>query len=70
MLENLFAPIIKIAILLILSIYAIFALLIVRQVTSMTKTLITAVSPAVRVIAFLHAGFALGLIVLMLGWLP
>lgn len=70
MLENLFAPIIKIAVLLILSFYAIFALLIVRQVTSMTRTLITEISPIVRVVAILHAGVAFGLVVLMLGLLP
>ena len=69
MLNNLIEPLLKIAILLILSFYAIFALLIVRQVASMSKTLITGVSPAVRVISILHAGVAIGLIVLVFGLL-
>lgn len=51
-------------ILLILSIYAIFSLIIVRQVDLMGKTLITNLAPIVRLFAFVHAGFAIGLIVL------
>ena len=52
------------AILLILIFYAIFASIIVRQVDLMSKTLITTVSPYVRLFAFVHAGFAIGLIFL------
>ncbi len=55
------------AILLILIFYAIFALIIVRQVISMSKTLITGISPVVKAIAFFHAGFAIALIVLAWG---
>jgi hypothetical protein len=69
MIEDLFVPIIKIGILLILFFYAIFALLIVKQVTSMTKTLVTEIGPVLRIIAFLHAGIAVGLVVLMFGLL-
>ncbi len=54
-------------ILLILIFYAIFSLIIVRQADLMSKTLITKVSPLVKVLAIIHAGFALGLIVLAWG---
>ena len=52
------------AILLILIFYAIFSLLIVRQVDLMSKTLITNVAPIVKTFALVHAGFAIGLIFL------
>lgn len=55
------------AILLILLFYAIFALIIVRQVDLMSKTLITKISPIVKSAAIVHAGFAIGLIVLVWG---
>lgn len=55
------------AVLLILIFYAIFALLIIRQVDLMIKTLITPVSPAVRALAILHAGVAIGFIILAWG---
>ncbi len=55
------------AILLILVLYAIFALIIVRQVDLMSKTFITKISPLVRGIAIVHAGLAIGLIVLAWG---
>ena len=54
----------KWAILIILVFYAIFALMIARQVSLMSKTLITPVSPIVLAVAIVHAGFAIGLIVL------
>ncbi len=57
----------KLAILLILVFYAIFALLIVRQVGLMSRTLITKVSPLLHAFAIIHAGFAIGLIVLAWG---
>lgn len=57
----------RVSILLILSFYAIFALLIVRQVDIMSKTLITPVSPLVRAIAIVHAGFAIGFAVVAWG---
>lgn len=60
---------IKVIILIILSFYAIFALLIVRQVDLMSKTLITPVSPIVRAISIIHAGFAIGFIILAFGLL-
>lgn len=57
----------KIAFLIILVFYAIFALLIVRQVDLMSKTLITKVSPILKAFSILHAGFAVGLILLAWG---
>lgn len=70
--ENFFASeifllFLKVAILIILIAYALFALLIVRQVDLMIKTLITTVSPKVKAFAILHAGVAIGLIVLAWG---
>lgn len=60
---------IKVAILLILILYSIFALLIVRQVDLMSKTLLTPVSPIVRAISIIHAGFVLAFVVLFIGLL-
>lgn len=57
------------AILIILSFYAIFALIVVRQVDLMSKTLITGMSPVVKALAIIHAGVAIGLIVLAWGML-
>ena len=57
------------AILLILVFYAIFSLIIVRQVDLMSKTLITNISPIVKAVAIINAGFAIGLIVLAWGML-
>lgn len=56
--------ILKGAILILLLFYAIFALMVVRQVDLMSKTLITSISPVVKVFALLHAFFAIGLILL------
>lgn len=54
----------KASTLIILFLYAIFALMIVRQVELMGKTLITGISPAVKIIAAVHALSAIGLIIL------
>ena len=56
---------IKGSILLILIFYAIFSLIIIRQVNIMRKTLITNISPIIRVFSIIHAGFAIGLIFLV-----
>ena len=45
----------KVSTLIILSIYTIFALMIVRQVSLMGQTLITPVSPIVKLLAIVHA---------------
>lgn len=57
----------KASTLIILLLYAIFALMVVRQVDLMGKTLITGISPAVKIIAAVHALSAIGLIILAWG---
>lgn len=52
------------AILIILIFYAIFSLIIIRQVDLMKKTLVTNLGSLVVVIATVHAIFAIGLIIL------
>ncbi|MBI4036549.1 hypothetical protein HY386_01550 [Candidatus Daviesbacteria bacterium] len=59
--------IVKLAILLILAFYAIFALLIIRQVSLMSQVLITNISPIFKAVAIIHAGFAIGFIFLVYG---
>lgn len=59
--------IVKVAILLILSFYAVFSLIVVRQVDLMSRALITSVSPVVKAFAILHAGLAIGLVFLAFG---
>lgn len=61
--------IVKGVILLILVLYAIFSLIIVRQVDLMSKTLVTDISPIVKGASIIHAGFAIGLIFLAWGLL-
>lgn len=58
---------VKAAVLLILIFYAIFALMVVRQVDLMSKTLITRVSPILKAFSIIHAGFAIGFIILVWG---
>lgn len=65
----LFTEVIKLAILTFLVLYAIFALIIVRQVDLMGKTLKTPVAPIIKAIAIIHAGFAVGFVVLVVGLL-
>lgn len=57
----------KTTFLIVLVFYAIFALIVVRQVDLMSKTLITKVSPILKAFSIIHAGFAIGLIVLTWG---
>lgn len=57
----------KTAFLIVLMFYAIFALIVVRQVDLMSKTLITKLSPILKAFSIIHAGFAIGLIVLTWG---
>lgn len=65
--SGVFLIVLKGAVLLILIFYAIFALLIVRQVDLMIKTLITPVSKTVKALAIVHAGVAIGFIILAWG---
>lgn len=57
----------KTSILIILGFYVIFALMIIRQVDLMGKTLITNISPILKAFSIVHAGFIIGLIVLVWG---
>ncbi len=65
--SNYFLIIIKAGILLILVFYAIFALIIIKQVSSMAKTFVTNISPIFSTFAVFNAIFALVLIVLAAG---
>lgn len=62
-----FLSIIKAGILLILIFYAIFAVIIIRQVDLMGKTFVTDISPVLKAFSIIHAGFAIGLIFLAWG---
>lgn len=65
--SEIFLIFLKGIILIILVFYAIFALIVVRQVDLMSRTLITPVSPVLKAFSIFHAGFALGLIILAWG---
>lgn len=61
---NTFLIFIKAGVLIILFFYVIFALLIIRQVDLMGKTIITTASPLLSALAIIHAALAIGLIIL------
>lgn len=61
--------IVKSSFILLVGLYFIFSLIVVRQVNLMTETLITEVAPFLRAFAIIHAGVALGMIVLLIGFL-
>lgn len=65
--QDLILIFVKTAVLIILAFYVIFALMIIRQVDLMSKTLITHMSPILKALSILHAGFAMGLIFLAWG---
>lgn len=60
---------IKAGILIFTGVYFIFSLIVVRQVSLMTETLITEVSPVIKAFSIIHAGLALGIIILLIGLL-
>lgn len=60
---------IKVAILILSVLYFIFSLIVIRQVYLMTETLITETAPILRAFVILNAGFALGVILLFIGFL-
>jgi hypothetical protein len=64
--ESLFT-FVRLATLILLVFYAIFALIIIRQVNLMIETLYTPLAPVVRFVSIVHAGFAIGLIFLVFG---
>lgn len=47
--------------------YFLFSLIVVRQVNLMTSTIVTEGGPILRAISIVHAGLALGAIVLFIG---
>lgn len=49
--------------------YFIFSLIVIRQVALMTETVMTEGAPILRILSILHAGLALGIIVLFIGFL-
>lgn len=57
----------KVGIMILGGLYFIFSLVIVRQVSLMTETLITEVAPLLRAFSIIHAGLALGIIILFIG---
>lgn len=59
----------KIGVISIAVLYFIFSLIVVRQVHLMTETLITEVAPFFRAGAIVHAGIALGITILFIGFL-
>lgn len=64
-----FLILVKVGLLLLSALYFIFSLIVVRQVSLMTKTLITEVAPLIRAFSIIHAGLALGIILLFIGLL-
>lgn len=64
-----FLIIVKLGILLLAALYFAFSLIVVRQVSLMTETLITEVAPLLRAFSIIHAGLALGIIILFIGLL-
>lgn len=60
---------VKILLVLLSVLYFIFSLIVVRQVNLMTDTLITEVAPFLRAFAIIHAGVALGIVILFIGFL-
>lgn len=61
--------VVKILLVLLSILYFIFSLIVVRQVNLMTETLITEVAPYLRAFAIIHAGVALGIVILFIGFL-
>lgn len=59
----------EVGILLFAILYFIFSLIVVRQVSLMTETLITEVSPLLRAFSIIYAGVALGIVILFIGLL-
>src|SRR3989344_1687020 len=64
-----FLIVVKFGLLLLAVLYFIFSLIVVRQVSLMTDTLMTEVAPLIRAFSIIHAGLALGIILLFIGLL-
>lgn len=61
--------VVKVGILILAVLYFIFSLIVVRQVSLMTEILMTEVSPILRFFSIVHAGLALGIVVLFIGFM-
>ena len=61
--------VVKVGVIILAVLYFIFSLVVVRQVHLMTEVLITEISPLIRAFATLHAGLALGIIILFICYL-
>ncbi|MBI4040147.1 hypothetical protein HY389_02225 [Candidatus Daviesbacteria bacterium] len=59
----------KIGFIVFAGLYFLFSLIIIRQVYLMTETLITEVSHFIRAFSIIHAGLALGILILFIGFL-
>lgn len=60
---------VKAGILLLAVLYFVFSLIVVRQVALMVETLMTEFVPFLRAFSIIHAGLALGVIILFIGLL-
>lgn len=61
--------VVRVGIIILSVFYFLFSLVVVRQVSLMTDTLITEISPYLRAFSLIHAGLALGVIILLIGFL-
>ncbi|RJO61161.1 hypothetical protein C4544_03555 [candidate division WS5 bacterium] len=59
----------KFAVMILSLLYFVFSLIVLRQINFMTEVLITDVAPVLRAFAILHSGLALGIIILLIGFL-
>lgn len=56
----------KIGIIILAIFYFFFSLIVVRQISLMSQTLITEITPLLRAFSIIHAGAALGVVILMI----
>ena len=68
-LTSFFWDIPRLGILLLAVLYFVFSLIVLRQIKLMSETLISETSPVFIALAILHCGFALGVIILFIGFL-
>ncbi|MDO8429377.1 MAG: hypothetical protein Q7S88_01995 [Candidatus Daviesbacteria bacterium] len=59
----------KLILIMAFGLYFIFSLIVVKQVRLMTDTLMTEVGPILRAVSIIYAGLALGIIMLLVGYL-
>lgn len=49
--------------------YFIFSLIVIRQVNLMTEIIMTEAAPILRAFSIIHSGLALGIVILLIGFL-